>query len=399
MSTTISVVCYKSKVLSNNESPLMLRICKDGKRKYESLGISVLHVNWNFSQNRPTRNCPNREYIERLIADKIKMYTDKLIELKTSSNEFTVTSLMKNKSKSCARKTLLEVFNTYIDDLKLANRLRYADMFRCTLNSLLKYDAHLDVPFSEINISWLKRYKIWLQHQGLSTNTIGTRFRHLRVIYNVAIEEKIVKAENYPFEAFKISKLSQATAKRAIPKDDILAILSYQGKTPMERLAIDLFTFSYLTAGTNFVDMARMTKNNLIDNRLVYIRKKTKKQITVPLHAQAVELVEKYANSESPYLFPILSTFHKTEQQKLNRIHKIISKVNKLLKGIGGELGISIDLTTYVARHSYATVLKRSGVSTSIISESLGHSSERVTQIYLDSFDNEQINEAMKNLL
>ena len=78
MSTTISVVCYKSKVLKNNESPLMLRICKDGKRKYESIGISILPSLWDFKQNKPTRKCPNKEYIERLIAEKVKVYTDKI---------------------------------------------------------------------------------------------------------------------------------------------------------------------------------------------------------------------------------------------------------------------------------------------------------------------------------
>ena len=89
---------------------------------------------------------------------------------------------------------------------------------------------------------------------------------------------------------------------------------------------------------------------------------------------------------------------HKTEQQKLNRLHKVITKVNKVLKAIGEELNIPIKLTTYCARHSYATVLKRAGVATSIISESLGHSSEKVTQIYLDSFENNQIDKALEFL-
>ncbi len=107
----------------------------------------------------------------------------------------------------------------------------------------------------------------------------------------------------------------------------------------------------------------------------------------------------KYKQQDNPYLFPILSTFHKTDIQRVNRVNRVLAIINKSLKGIGEELNLPIDLTTYVARHSYATVLKRSGVSTSIISESLGHSSEKVTQIYLDSFENSQIDEAMKNLL
>ena len=85
--------------------------------------------------------------------------------------------------------------------------------------------------------------------------------------------------------------------------------------------------------------------------------------------------------------------------QIANRLHKVLAKINKHLKEIGVRLNLPIPLTTYVARHSFATVLKRAGVSTSIISETLGHSSERVTQIYLDSFDNEQVDNALKSLL
>lgn len=399
MSTTVNVVCYKSKVLKNNESPLMIRVCKDRKMKYQSLGISILPKYWDFKANKPTSKCPNKEYIERLIAEKVKVYTDKVIEFKSQEKEFTATSLMEKVNKPVKRKTVQEVFNQYIQELESANRLRYADMYKCTMHSLIKFNKHLDIPFSDMDTIWLKRYEVWLQSQGLAINTLGTRFRHLRVIYNFAIEEKIVKSEYYPFNSFKVSKLSQTTAKRSIQKDEILSVLNYQGQTPLECLAIDLFTFSYLAAGINFGDIARLIKDNILENRLIYIRKKTQKQIKVSLQEQAIKLIQKYSMPDNPYLFPILSSFHKTEQQKVNRIHKIIAKVNKSLKEIGERLNIPIDLTTYVARHSFATVLKRSGVNTSLICEALGHSSERVTQIYLDSFGNDQMEDAMKNLL
>ena len=399
MSTTVNVVCYKSKVLKNNESPLMIRVCKDRKMKYQSLGISILPKYWDFKANKPTSKCPNKEYIERLIAEKVKVYTDKVIEFKSQEKEFTATSLMEKVNKPVKRKTVQEVFNQYIQELESTNRLRYADMYKCTMHSLIKFNKHLDIPFSDMDTIWLKRYEVWLQSQGLAINTLGTRFRHLRVIYNFAIEEKIVKSEYYPFNSFKVSKLSQTTAKRSIQKDEILSVLNYQGQTPLECLAIDLFTFSYLAAGINFGDIARLTKDNILENRLIYIRKKTQKQIKVSLQEQAIKLIRKYSMPDNPYLFPILSNFHKTEQQKVNRIHKIIAKVNKSLKEIGERLNIPIDLTTYVARHSFATVLKRSGVNTSLICEALGHSSERVTQIYLDSFGNDQMEDAMKNLL
>jgi integrase len=296
-------------------------------------------------------------------------------------------------------KTVKDVFELYMKQLRTANRLRYADMFKVTYNSLVKFNGHLDIHFSDIDIAWLKRYEAFMKSKNLASNTLETRFVRLRTIFNFAIEEKIVKSEYYPFGTYKVSKLKQKTAKRSILKSEVLNVLDYKGKTDYERLSIDLFTFSYLTAGINFVDMSNLTQSNVIDNRLSYIRKKTSKVITIPLQPKAFELIEKYKQSDSPYLFPILSPFHRTEQQKANRRHKVMSKVNKCLKEIGKELNIPINLTTYVARHSFATVLKRSGVSTSIISESLGHSSEKITQIYLDSFENEQIDAAMSNLL
>ncbi|WP_366139635.1 phage integrase SAM-like domain-containing protein [uncultured Parabacteroides sp.] len=95
-----------------------------------------------------------------------------------------------------------EVFNQYIQKLESANRLHYADMYKCTMHSLIKFNKHLDIPFSDIDTIWLKHYEVWLQSQGLAINTLGTRFRHLRVIYNFAIEEKIVKSEYYPFNSY-----------------------------------------------------------------------------------------------------------------------------------------------------------------------------------------------------
>ena len=251
-----------------------------------------------------------------------------------------------------------------------------------------------------MDCNWLRRYETWLRKQNKSENTIGIRFRNIRKIFNLAMDMELVKSENYPFKKFKVSKLYQETVKRALSKGEILTVIDYPtvGKDFYTKLAINLFTFSYFMGGINFVDMAYLTENNIIENRLIYHRRKTGKLINLPMQQRAYMVLKEYKKSNEPYLFPVLSTKHKTEQQRLNRLHKVITKVNKALKAIGEELHIPIKLTTYVARHSYATVLKRAGVATSIICESLGHSSEKVTQIYLDGFENSQIDKAMENL-
>lgn len=399
MSATIEVVCYKSKVLANNESPLMLRITKDRKLKYSSIGISLDPIYWDFQKNRPKRNCPHKSQIERVISAKISEYREQILELKAENKDFTAASLAEKVKSPVKTKTVGSLLLAQIKHLKGQKRTGYAMSHLEVYNSLVKFNGHLDIFFSDIDITWLKRYETWLRSGGSAENTIGKRFRTLRAVFNVAIEQKNIKAEYYPFKAYKVSKLHQATAKRAISKGDINRVIEYATDNRYTRLAIDLFTFSYFMGGINFVDMSYLTASDLVDGRLIYTRKKTGKLIQLPLQPKASEIIQSYAASGNRYIFPILSNIHKSEQSQRNRIHKVITKVNKRLKEIGQELGIPIDLTTYVARHSFATVLKRSGVSTSIICESLGHSSEKVTQIYLDSFENSQIDEAMKNLL
>lgn len=399
MNATVNVICYKSKVLKNNESPLMVRVCKDRKRKYISLGISVNPTYWDFNRNAPKPQCPNKEYIDSLIAQKVQEYSTQIIELKAMDRDFTATSLVEKVSKPNKVKTVGEVFVEQMNLLQEAQKLSYMFSIQQTYNSLLKFNKHLNIYFVDIDVSWLKRYEAWLCKQGLAANTIKGKFVDIRTMYNIAIDENLVKVEHYPFRKFKIAKLQQETAKRAISKEDITRIIEYKTKNPLVQFAIDIFTFTYIMGGINFVDISTLTKENMMDNRLVYIRHKTKKLIQLPLQDKAIELIEKYHDDNNPYLFPILKAYHKTEQQKFNRVHKIISNVNKRLKKIGKELEIPITLTTYVARHSHATVLKKAKVATSIISESLGHSSEKVTQIYLDSFGNEQMDDAMKNLL
>ena len=398
MNATVNVVLFKSKTLANGEHPLMIRVCKDNKKKYKSLGISIHPQFWDFDKNKPRKNCPNKEQIQTLISDNIKDLSGSILDFKTENKEFTATKVIERVKEPSLKKTVEQLFDSEINRLQGEGRLKYASTYKELKASLLNFNMHLDIYFSEIDINWLKRYEAYLRTKGLADNSIGVRFRTLRTLFNKAISENIIKSDYYPFKAYKVSKLRKGTVKRAITKADIELIINHKVESDYSQLAIDLFYFSYLSGGINFVDMAYLTYDNIVDKRLIYIRKKTKKLIKLPIQDKAMDIVKKYKSNNS-YIFPILSEFHKTDIQKANRVHKVLGKINKYLKAVGEELGLPIDLTTYTARHTYATVLKRSGVNTSIISESLGHSSEKVTQIYLDSFENSQIDEAMKNLI
>lgn len=403
MSETVKVLCYKSKTLSDGKHPLMVRVCKDGKKKYQSLGISIHPTHWDFKKNEPNEFCPNRDEIRLLIQQKLYDLQKTILSKRIEGKDFTASSLLKsNATSSCLHNNVEECFLHYINELKEQGRLRYAGMYEVSHNSFIKFNnGSLEVTFNDVDVIWLKKYESWMLKQGLAINTIGTRIRHLRAVFNMAIEHHVIDKECYPFHSYKVSKISQSPPKRAMCKGDIQRVIEYQGKTDMERLAIDLFTFSYFTAGINFIDMAMLKHDNIVDGKLCYIRAKTKKQIIIPLQEKSRDIISNYSASSlsrSGYIFPIFSAYHKSEVQRVNRLHKVLAKINRALKHIGEELGLPIKLTTYVARHSFATVLKRAGVSTSIISESLGHSSEKITQIYLDSFEKSQIDEAMKHL-
>lgn len=322
--TTVDVVCYKYKPLKTGELPLKIRVCKDRKTRYINLGVSTKAEYWDFEKNQPKSNCPDREMLEKLIANKISEVKSKIVELKSEDKEFSASTLVEKVSHPTNTITVGELFKQHIHCLEEEKRTGYRLSIQQTYNSLIKFNKHLDIPFSEMDCNWLRRYETWLRKQGKSENTIGIRFRNIRLIFNLAINMRLLKPENYPFKQLKVSKLHQETAKRALTKMEILSVVNYNitGKDFYCKLAVHLFTFSYFMGGINFVDMAYLTGKNIVNNRLIYNRRKTSKLINLPMQERAIVVLKEYKKSNEPYLFPILSSKHKTEQQRLNRLHK-----------------------------------------------------------------------------
>ena len=231
MSCTVNVLCYKSKTLSSGEHPLMICASKGDKRKYLSLGVSVHPKHWDFEKNKPKRACPNKEIIQALINSKISEYSKQILELKSSNKDFSANNIIKERKKNVERCTVGEFFDKYINLLEAEDRLKYASTFKELKSSIKEHNKDLDIYFSEIDIDWLKSYETWLKSKGLSLNSIGVRFRTLRALYNRAMDANIVKSEHYPFKKYKVSKLHQETAKRAMTKNDIQNIINYDTQT------------------------------------------------------------------------------------------------------------------------------------------------------------------------
>lgn len=406
MDATISVICYKSKTLANGEHPLMLRIAQNGKSTYKSLKISVAAKHWDFERNVPKPNNPNKDLIQKIILKTKLDYQQKILEKKANSEEFTASSLINEQKEEIKAKTVEEFYLSLIEDLKQKGRIGNSYAYLNSYNTLRNFNKgkKLNYTFSHIDVPFCKKFEDWMRSKGNKDTTLSYQFRTLRATYNKAIEAKIVAREKNPFIEYKLSHFNTKTIKRALSKNDILKIINADctGQSKLRQLAHDLFSFSYLCGGISFVDIANLTRQNIVEDRLIYQRQKTHGNINLLLSKEASTIIEKYSTyqQKAEYLFPILHCKrHITPMQKSNRVHKICHQVNTELRTFAQELKITAEVTTYVARHSFATILKKSGVNIGIISQALGHQDIKTTQIYLSKFDNEQVDDAMKNLL
>lgn len=279
--------------------------------------------------------------------------------------------------------------------LELNDRLRkigkrcMADRFGTTINSLRNYLKGNDVPLEDVDGTMVLGYEQWLKERGLCRNTTSFYLRNLRTIYNHAVEEKLV-VSSLPFK-YVYTGIDK-TAKRALPLEIIKQLKELDlSLNPHLEFARDMFLFSFYTRGMSFIDMAQLTQSNLQGGVLIYRRQKTLQQLYIKWEAPMQEIVTKYWSDDSPYLLPIAtgdgSAFWKKYKNAYNRI-------TRQLKRLGETLGLSIPLTIYVARHSWASVAKSKNVPISTISEGLGHDSEKTTRIYLSSLDTSVVDNA-----
>ena len=402
----IKVILRTNIVYKNGKSPLMLRFIHERTSKQLSLGVSVAPCYWDKEAEMVTADCPERAALQSRIDSALTAYRKKIQRLEALDIPVTFDTLFDAKPARSVGITIEDGFNAEIERLKSLGKINSAAKHKYALQVLDSYRP-TTMALEAIDLDYLKGLELYLRQRGNKDNSIATRFAIFKAIYNKAVKEGKVAVKQNPFTLFQVGGLWAKTRKRAIDKEDIQRLIDLEiaegHTTEYRRLARDLFLFSYFTAGMNFGDMARLRYKDIVKGRVNYSRHKTQKLLSFQLVPNAMQIIEKYSKSDhaqEDYIFPILDrSEHKTAQQIFNRTHKVLRKVNRELKVLGEMIGLEMPLTTYVARHTYATVLKRSGVSVALISESLGHSDLSTTQIYLDSFENSQIDAAMQHLL
>lgn len=286
-----------------------------------------------------------------------------------------------------------------IKEAKQAGRYSTAGMYTGAVNSFLRFYGDRSITFKALTPELIKQYENRLLGEERRHNTISAYMRMLRSISKQAEERDIPLS--YPAEKLfeYVFTGYEPTLKRALPPSVIrsLAILDLDGQ-PSLRFSRDLFLLSFFLRGIPFVDLAHLRKSDVKDHTVYYYRQKTRQHLSVRIESCAALILKKYKPQEdsSPYLLPILND---TGEKGYKQYKSALRVYNQHLHRLSGMLRLDVPLTSYVARHSWATTAKDEGVPISVISESLGHTSEKVTHVYLASFDNNTMSKANQKVI
>ena len=277
-----------------------------------------------------------------------------------------------------------------IGQLSRLNRERTSETYSAALTSFMRFRRNEDIQLDDMDADLMMEYEAWLKIRGVSLNTISFYMRILRATYNRAVEKGLT-VQKFPFK--HVYTGMEKTLKRAIPFKDIKRIKELDlSEKPHWDIARDMFLFSFYTRGMSFVDMACLRKSDLKNGILSYCRHKTGQQLHIKWESCMEAIVAKYAaGCSEDYLLPILRLPSKNIRSQYK---STMFRVNKYLKEIARQCGITTPLTMYVSRHSWASIAKSMNIPISVISEGMGHDSEETTRIYLASLDSSVIDKA-----
>jgi integrase/recombinase XerD len=416
-SISTTIMLDSRRALKDGTYPVKLRVTYQRKRKY-------FHTAYNFSvENFEKMNSkrPGRE-LKKCLLD-LQGQEQKANDIIDKLPNFSFYEFEKRMLQNSSKDEVFSAYDDVIARLEREDRVGTASNYGSARASLwsfwhkkpivkrkgvsMKDVAALmeemkqctPLPFSTITKEFLEDYEKWLLEAGRSITTVGIYLRTLRALFNEAVSTGDVNPELYPFGKRKYQIPSGVNTKKALTLTDIKKIFEYEPIKVSEAYNRDLWLFSYLCNGINVKDIAKLRYKQIDKESLRFIRVKTarstrpkQKSIIAVLTPEVQHIIDRWGNTlETPetYVFPILSQ-GLTPKQDQARVRQATKGINKYMKKIIATVGLDEkNVTTYTARHSFATILKRQGIDTAFISEALGHTSEKTTQHYLDTFEDE----------
>lgn len=286
------------------------------------------------------------------------------------------------------------LFDEFIKLKYEKGKIGTAKSYNNAKQSFLAFSPNASI--TDITVSFLERYQAYMTKKQRSRTSIGIYIRSLRTIYNRAINANLVNSSDYPFGKGKYDIPAPKGRKMALEAEELLKLFEYNPESEAEQKALDFFWISYYANGMNFKDLILLRKSNFYSDEIIFKREKTKDKDPKYIHVEITDSLERLIAKnrvltigKDPLIFDIISEHDNLEEQN-NKLRQFIKTTNKYLKRIALKLNLSIPVTTYTARHSFASVAQRQGISVGEISEALGHSNIKTTANYLNGFAREQ---------
>lgn len=393
---TAKIVLF-SKVLQDGRRTVMLRVTYERRSKHFSLHRYCRVEEWDAEAARFRRNYPEAKAENDVLRTYEQRAADALRDVERDRAVFSFEAFEEavfGRTKAGGESLL-----TYVRSISLAltkeGRLGSASVVDSLARMITLFRSK--ATFSEVDAPWLRRFEHFLKAERKQKDrTVYNNLTGLRSICRRVVRDRVMAESWYPFAGYSLRHLSRKNIKKAVRSADMRAL----EQAPLEvgsrkALARDLFLFSFHTRGMNLVDIAALTGDHIQGERLKYTRTKTGKNLSIKLSDPAVAILNRY-RSGGRYLFSIYDELtHITDKQKRERLHRVMVWVNQTLRALASELGLSVqNFSFYTARHTYATELKRRGVSVAKISQLLGHASIRVTEEYLKEFEDSELDSA-----
>ncbi|MTE25498.1 site-specific integrase [Winogradskyella ouciana] len=389
---TVKIKLDTRRAKSNDTYNIIYKIRHLKKVHTINAGISVLKKHWNSTNSRVINSCPNAKSINLKLLNDYLALEKAILALDDEVTIEKLRLLIKGKTE-----TQTSSFKTFtqqlIDEMLTTKNTGNALVYRTAMNRFLDF-CKKDITFTEIDYVLLQKFENHLKLKGLKQNSISNYFRTIRAIYNKAIKHKLVDRSHYPF--YDITIKSEQTAKRAISREDIKRLQSIElDEDSTASKSLKYFMLSFYLRGISFTDMAYLKASNINNGRILYNRRKTHKNYSIRLFKPAEAIIKSLQYENSSYLLPIINeTLQEDSLEAKKVIKQWIKTTNKYLKRLSLELQSDSTITTYTARHSFATIAKRLGYSNELIAEALGHEyGNKTTAIYLDAFDTNKIDE------